>query len=617
MSAQPSLTTLPGCEPTQTIVGSFWDNVDRHPGSVALRHRAERQWVSMTWAEYGGEVRSVANGLRAIGVGTGDRVAIVSDNRVEWHVADIAVMSIGAISVPIYPTNSPAQILHALIDSGSVAVVIDTGEQLAKLETIRPSLANLRHVIALDPVDDASVSTWRDMHKPGIDSDARDVATLDAVATIVYTSGTTGTAKGAALTHRNIAFTVGSIMSVVNVGGDDRFVSFLPLSHIAERVVSHFGQIAGGAETWFARSLATVAEDLHDCRPTIFFAVPRIWEKLRAAIEEQATTRAVVERMALGRYLTVGAARRNGQQTGVVASAVKAAEWAVLDRFVGAAVRRKLGLDKARMLVSGAAPIGPALLRWFAGIGLPIVQAYGQTEDCGPVTLGDSPVVHDAHIGSVGRALPGVQLSIGGDGELLVRGACVCAGYWNNPVATTELVDGDGWMHTGDLGRIDTDGSVWIVGRKKDLIVMANGHKVVPEELEARLRVDSLVLEAVIVGEGRPYLAALITLNPQQLAVWAKAHHKLYGPEDLASDGDVRAAIAAVIDGANNEVARSETIKRFRILPSPFTAADGELTPTAKVKRNVVIQRNAALIDEMYANSEAPRLFVDQAGPTV
>ena len=603
MSTRASQTAPTVGEPTQTIVGSFWSNVDRNPGGVALRHRVAGEWVSTTWAQYGSEVRMVANGLRNLGIAPGDRVAILCDNRVEWHVTDVAVMSIGAISVPIYQTNSAAQVQHALTDSGSCAVVLDTCEQLAKLQTVLPELAGLRHVVAIDPVAETSVGSFAELHRAGTDGDDRDVSRLDDVATIVYTSGTTGTAKGAAITHRNIAFTVSSVISLVHVNGDDRFISFLPLSHIAERVMSHFGQIASGAETWFAGSLATVADDLRQCRPTIFFGVPRIWEKFRDAIEAQVTTQSLLERTALRCYLGVSDARQGSRHRGPLASAVMTVEWEIMNRLVGGAVRRKLGLDQARMLVSGAAPINAALLRWFAGIGLAIAQVYGQTEDCGPVTLTTPADMNATTLGSVGHALPGMQLSIGGDGELLVRGLCVCAGYWNNPVATAELIDSDGWMHTGDLGRIDPDGSVWIVGRKKDLIVMVNGHKVVPAELESRLQVDPLVLDAVIVGEGRPYLAALITLNPQQLALWAMARDKPNQAETLAHDGDVRATISAVIDRVNRDVARSETIKRFRILPSPFTAAEGELTPTAKVKRNVVVQHNATLIDDMYASS--------------
>jgi long-chain acyl-CoA synthetase len=352
-----------------------------------------------------------------------------------------------------------------------------------------------------------------------------------------------------------------------------------------------------------------VAEDLHDCRPTIFFAVPRIWEKLRDAIVDQTAARSLVQRSVLQRYLAISDARANDTRDGGWMTRAMDAEWKVLDATVGSVLRRKLGLDRARILVSGAAPIPTSLLTWFDGIGLQIGEAYGQTEDCGPVTLGLRGPAGGGGLrrGSVGKPLPGVEIAIADDDEVLVRAGSVCRGYWANSRDTADLIDRDGWMHTGDLGKVDRDGYVWVTGRKKDLIVMSAGHKVAPQDLEMHLRSEPLVLDAVVAGEGRPYLCALVTLNPQQLAQWAQSHHKLYSLEALAHDPDVHASIAGSIERVNHEVARAETIKRFRILPTPFTADEGELTPTAKVKRNVVISKNSELIEQMYAAPENER----------
>ena len=434
--------------------------------------------------------------------------------------------------------------------------------------------------------------------------DRVDESSLTDAATIVYTSGTTGSPKGAVLTHANIAFTVKAVTSVVSVGPPDRFLSFLPLSHIAERIVSHFGQIAAGCETWFARSLATVAEDMYRCRPTIFFAVPRIWEKLRDAIIEESERRHRVQRMALARFIALGTARARAQAAGSPIDAFREVQWRLLNRVVGTAVRRKLGLDAARVLVSGAAPISSSLVGWFQGIGLPIGEVYGQTEDCGPATVHAPPITGSAanHVGSVGRSLPGIEVRAGSDGEILIRGGSVSPGYWHNPSATADLIDVDGWMHSGDLGRIDDDGYLWITGRKKDLIINAAGHNIAPQPIETRLGNEPLILSAVVVGDRHPYLAALITLDPQQLAGWAERHHKRFDLEALAQDPDVHAAVDEAIQRVNAEVARVEGIKRFRILPAPFAAATGELTPTLKVKRNVVIAKYSALVDEMYAD---------------
>ena len=601
----------------RTIVGTFWRNVEERGDHVALRHYAHDVWQTLTWRQYGEEVSEIAAGLRALGVVAGDRVAILADNRVEWHVIDVATLALGAISVPIYQTDAPAQVRHILNDSGACAVFVDSVEQAAKVETIRAEVPALRNLVSLIPGvhSSAEVTTWAELQNLGRKQPGNGVSVdetrPDSVATIVYTSGTTGPPKGVMLTHANIMFTVQSVMSVVAVAPSDRFLSFLPLSHIAERVVSHFGQIAGASETWFARSLATVAADLHACRPTIFFAVPRVWEKLRDAIVEQSASRHGVERAVVQRYIDIGTALT--KQHGL-----RYTEWKVLDRTVGRILRRKLGLDQAKVLISGAAPISPALLRWFAGLGLPIGEVYGQTEDCGPATVGllVKGVRGSLRVGSVGKPLPGVEVSIAADEEVLVRGGSVCAGYWRNDAETTELLSTDGWMHTGDLGRIDHDGYLWITGRKKDIIVMVAGHKVAPQALETELRADPLVLDAVVLGDNRPYITALVTLNPQALSTWAEQHHKMFSLEALADDPDVHESISATINRVNVGLARSEQIKRFHVLPTAFTAASGELTPTSKVKRNAVLRHHSDLIDQMYAANGADRTWVKESRPS-
>jgi long-chain acyl-CoA synthetase len=599
-----------------TIVGTFWRNVEQRADEVALRRCVHDVWQTLTWGQYGDQVGEIAAGLRALGIVAGDRVGILADNRVEWHVVDLATLALGAISVPIYQTDAPAQVRHILNDSGARAVFVDSVEQAAKVETIRGEVPALQHLVSLIPGvhSSAEVTTWGELQNLGRQQAGNgasvDETRPDGVATIVYTSGTTGPPKGVMLTHANIMFTVQSVLSVVAVGPSDRFLSFLPLSHIAERVVSHFGQIAGASETWFARSLATVATDLNACRPTIFFAVPRVWEKLRDAIIEQSASRHGPERVVVQRYIDIGTTLT--KQHGL-----RYAEWKALDQTVGRILRHKLGLDQARVLISGAAPISPALLRWFAGLGLPIGEAYGQTEDCGPATVGlyVKGVPGSLRVGSVGKPLPGVEVIIAADEEVLVRGGSVCAGYWRNDAASAELLSSEGWMHTGDLGRIDHDGYLWITGRKKDIIVMVAGHKVAPQALETELRADPLVLDAVVLGDNRPYITALITLNPQALATWAEQHHKLFSLEALASDTDVQESISATIDRVNAGLARSEQIKRFHILPTSFTAASGELTPTSKVKRNVVLRHHSDVVDQMYAANGADRAFVKESRP--
>jgi long-chain acyl-CoA synthetase len=590
-----------------TIVHRFWATVDRLSSRSALRRRgADGTWTSLSWADYGAFVRRAAAGLIDLGVQAGDRVGIMADNRVEWHVSDLAVLSVGAVSVPVYQTSSPAQAAQVLGDAGAVACFVDDADRLAKLRAARADLPGLRDVVLFDGPADDGVLTMDELLARGERALARvaglvgeriDAIRPDGDATIVYTSGTTGPPKGAVLTHANIVFTVDAVTEVASVNCWDRFFSFLPLSHIAERIVSHFGQVHAGGETWFARSMATVAEDLHDCRPTVFFAVPRVWEKLHEAVLARTAHARGGTKVAIDRYFAVG--------EGHVATSLHEhshpldeIQWRTLDRFVGTKIRDGLGLDQARLLVSGAAPIDPSLLRWFHGVGLPITEVYGQTEDCGPATL--NPPGH-ARIGTVGPPLPRVEIRIADDGEVLVRGGNVCRGYWNNDAATAALLEADGWMHTGDLGALDPDGWLRITGRKKDLIITSSGQNVAPQMIETRLRAEPLVGHVVVVGERRPYLTALVSLDPQPLARWAHEHHRLFDPELLAHDPAVVAEIGAAIERVNTNHARIEGIKRFRILPHELTMERGEMTPTMKVKRHVVLERYDSLISEMYA----------------
>lgn len=600
-----------------SIVAAFWSATERWGNRPALRshqngEEGDRPWKILTWADYGEAVEEVMGGLAALGVTRGDRVAVLTDNRPEWHIADVATMSLGAISVPIYQTSPASQVSYVLGHSGAAVVVVDSHEQAAKVLQVRGELPELRRLVIVDCADagpDAPFTmTWarlREMGRehigshPTLRDDAVAAVQPADVATLVYTSGTTGPPKGAMLTHASIAFTLRSLTTVVPIGPDDRFLSFLPLSHIAERMVSHFGQIGSGGETWFARSLTTVPDDLLACRPTIFFAVPRVWEKFREKITEHMTHVHGLQGALAHEYMRLAevvAAHRTG--TGH-ASFTTLMEYDVLDKVVGAKIRSSLGMDKVRILSSGAAPISPDLLRWFHGIGLPVGEVYGQTEDCGPATVNPPD---DIRIGTVGPPIPGLELRIAADGEILVRGGSVCAGYWRNPQATAELIEPDGWMHTGDVGTLDDSGYVTITDRKKDLIITAAGQNVAPQQIETRLREEPLIAQPVVIGDGRKYLTALITLDSTELSTWAHHHHKLFDPEQLARDPEVRDAVARAIERVNAEFARVEGIKRFRVLPHEFTVAAGQLTPTLKVRRRSVVEQHAALIEEMYAD---------------
>ncbi len=602
---------MPDQPPGTSIVDVFWRNAERYGPRPAFRRRRGGEWETLTWDDYARGVGNVAGGLIRLGTRPGDRIGILSTNRFEWHVADLGILAAGAATVPVYPTNSSSQVAYVLGHSGCRFLFVEDFDQLSKVLLRREELPDLERVFVFERgegLDHEFIGDLGDLddlaedelaEHPTVIEDRAAAITPTDMATIVYTSGTTGQPKGAVLSHGNITANITNITSVVPVGPDDRFLSFLPLSHVAERTVSDFGQVLAGGETWFAESLSTVARDLLSCRPTIFFAVPRVWEKFREGVREKVDELAPPQRMLARRYLDLAA--RTGRVTGAGAplSILEVGQYRVLDLAVGRTIRSELGLDQARFLVSAAAPIHPDLLRWFHGIGLPVAEVYGQTENGGVSTINPPGAVR---IGTVGRAVPGVELTVADDDELLVRGANVTVGYYHQPDATAELVDPDGWMHTGDLGTIDADGYLTIIGRKKDLIINASGKNISPQEIETRLRYEPLISQAVVVGDGRPYLTALLTLDAEALHEWATTHGRTGASvEDLACDPEVLEEVGESVERVNLEHARVEGIKRWHVLPQDLTVAGGELTPTMKVKRNAVADRHADVIDSLYA----------------
>ncbi|HEY7134922.1 MAG TPA: long-chain fatty acid--CoA ligase [Acidimicrobiia bacterium] len=597
-------------ETSHTIVDVFRRQVRDRASAPALRRNVDGRWETITWAEYGEIVGEITAGLVALGVEPGDRVGLLSQNRVEWVEADVGVIAAGAVTVPVYPTSAASQVAYVLSHSGARVAFVENDEQLGKIFEQRDALPALERVVVFGSdeirLDDPFVMTLDELREIGGDLLQRDPRVVDDRAagvrgedlvTLVYTSGTTGPPKGAMLTHRNVTATIDSILQVISIGPDDRFLSYLPLSHIAERTTSHFGQIVSGGETWFARSIGTIAEDLPACRPTVFFAVPRVWEKFRDALLREIDHQHGPRRMLADWYLALGPGWVAEHQGGPLQSLPKKSTYLALDRVVGATIRRTVGLDAARILVSAAAPVHPDLLRWLHGIGLPVIEVYGQTEDCGPTTMNPPEA---ARIGTVGPPLPDVDVRLADDGEVLVKGPNVCAGYFNNPEGTAELIDADGWMHSGDVGRFD-GAYLMITDRKKDLIITAHGKNIAPQEIETRLKYEPLISQAVVIGEGRPYLTALITLDPDETARWCGERGKPREPEALAWDAELRDEIEAAVDRTNAELSHVETIRKWRILPQDFTIAAGELTPTLKVRRAIVAEHYAGVIEEMYA----------------
>ena len=494
--------------------------------------------------------------------------------------------------------------------------MLDSAAQMAKIDGSLPGLKTLERIVEFKndgqdnqgtggaPCTTAFASPklglhrWSDVLVMGATALSNDPLQIERhssairgidIASIVYTSGTTGPPKGVMLSHDNISATVQMIRAAIEIGPADRFLSYLPLSHIAERVVSHFGHIASGGETWFARSVSTVGEDLVACRPTLFFAVPRVWEKIRTSLELKFAQTHGLQRVLIDKFRALADAPGD--------SRVAALERAALDRTVGHQIRHSLGLDHANGLFSGAAPIDPELFRWLAGVGLHVGEVYGQTEVCGPTTIS---LPGRVKIGTVGPPLPGIEVGIALDHEVLVRGPNVTSGYFLNEAATTELIDADGWMHSGDLGDVTEDGYLQITGRKKDLMKTAGGKYIAPQELELRLRSCRFISNAVVIAEGRPYVTALLTLDAEAVSPWAIHHNKPASIEALANDPDVAAEVAGQVATVNVAMSHAEQVKKWVLLSRELTLDAGEMTPTLKVIRPVVMDHFSEVIDRMY-----------------
>ncbi len=606
---------------TRLLLDMFADHVRDHADRTAMRVHRSSGWESISWGAYGRMVNELAAALIDGGIEAGDRVSVLSSNRPEWHAADLATMAIGAVTVPLYPTAAGPQLAYLLGHSRSRLCFVENQQQLDRLAEHFADLPALERIVLFDAASDEAIDkvpfnpkarpetlSFKQFLLRGraeraggdvIDSRSAAIKASD-IATIVYTSGTTGPPRGAEITHANLMATVAMITSVLPLGPDDRFLSFLPLSHIAERIVSHVGQIVSGGETWFARSISSVAEDLLACRPTIFFAVPRVWEKMRDSLSVRLRGLPLPLRLAIGQQQRVADRCEAVAQTDRSPALTDQVQRVLFDRTIGHGIRRRVGLDQSRLLLSGAAPINDELVRWLHEVGITVGQVYGQTEVCGPTTMSRPGRVR---IGTVGSPLPGEEVVIAGDGEVLVRGPNVCRGYFEDDAKTAELIDAEHWLHTGDIGAFDREGNLRITGRKKDLIATSHGKKIAPQEIENRLRSNRIISQAVVIGEGRPYLVALVTIDADALSDWALQHNKPLSSEFLASDPGFRREIDRAFSRVNAEFSSAEQVKKWTVLERDFTVEAGELTPTLKVVRPVVSQHYAERIDELYAHA--------------
>ena len=571
---------------------------DSQPQAVALRRRSDDgRWRDVTAGTFRDEVAALAKGLVAAGVEPGERIGLMSRTRYEWTLIDYAIWSAGAVTVPVYETSSAEQVEWILGDSGARAVFAETAAHASLIGGVRSRLPGLRELWEIDGLDKitAGGTGVSDEQLAG----QRAARTADDLATIIYTSGTTGRPKGCELTHRNLLADVrnavaGALPEVFEIEGGSTLL-FLPLAHSFARIIQ-VGCLESGAILGHWPDASKLADGLPEFRPTFLLAVPRVFEKVFNSAQQQAAASGVKRRI-FQASVDAAVAWSRSLDAGGPGPGVRLRH-GLFDRLVYAKLRDAVG-GRVQYAVSGGAPLGERLGHFFRGVGLTVLEGYGLTETSAAAVV-NKPTRNK--IGTVGQPLPGVSLRIAEDGEILIKGPNVFAGYWQNKAATADTMDGEGWLLTGDLGELDDEGFLRVTGRKKELIVTAGGKNVAPAVLEDRLRAHPLISQCLVVGDGRPFIAVLITLDSEALEHWKKQHSKPAAATvaDLAADPDLTAEIQAAVDDANQAVSRAESIRKFRVLDVDFTEENGYLTPSLKVRRGVVVKDFAAEIDALY-----------------
>ena len=583
-----------------TVPALFQQTAALRPDAPALFFKAGQRWIAINWREYARAVNRLGNALLGESLQPQDRVAIWSANRPEWQITDLAILHAGLATVAIYQTLAPDQVKYLLNHSESKVLVVDERKYLDQVIGMRRELPQLQRVILIEgdaPELEEWVISWEKAlrrgddfgrGRPGMLTSRWQALEPDDTASLIYTSGTTGLPKAAILTHRNLTWTATATLQCFRGDANDRVVSYLPLSHILERVVSHLRQLCTGCQVYFCPTVDKVMEAVHDVHPTYFTSVPRLWEKIYAGIREKMDRVRGPRRLIRDWALLIGARRTAAYERGNAPSPLVRWQWSLADRLVFRGIRETLGFDKIQICISGSAAVAPDMLRFFYGLGIEILEGYGLTETTAPATFNRPG---KARFGTVGQPLPGVEIRIASDGEILVKGGNVFAGYYKDPRATHEDL-ADGWLKTGDIGELDRDGYLKITDRKKDLFKTSGGKYVAPGAMETQLRNSRGIAQAVVLGDGRPFVAALITLDRDT----AEGQR---GPNDPGARRLVDEAVAAV----NRGLSHPEQIKKWTILDGDFLVGD-ELTPKMSVKRKRILEKYGREIEALYAEKK-------------
>ena len=589
----------------RTLCDLYMDAVTKRARPDMFRHKVGETWQDISTQEMHRAVVEVSQGLVSLGIEAGDRIALLSENRIEWAMLDLAALCCGAAIVPVYPSLLPAQIDYILRDASVTALACATPEQLERTGPLCAKLPSIRLRIAFEPTSQDGALPFSQLRASGAAYASQHPGDFDArwrriepgrLATIIYTSGTTGDPKGVLLTHDNLTRNVIATLDTIQVHPTDSCLSFLPLSHIFERVGGFYIMLYAGVSIAYAESFDRVAVNLGEIRPTIMVAVPRFYEKIHARAQNAAAQSGAL-RHAIFRWAErVGSDYARKQLAGKPLSLSLRVRKFVADRLVFRKLRARTG-GRLRIFVSGGAPLSSEISEFFQAAGLPILEGYGLTETSPIITVNS---FQHRRAGSVGRPIPGVQVTIAEDGEILTRSASVMQGYSGKPEATAAAII-DGWFHTGDIGHLDADGFLFITDRKKDLLVTAGGKNVAPQPIESALKADKYVTEAVVIGDRRKYLTALIVPNFESLSQYARRHGvSETGRRVLVQHPTIQSLMQHVVDKVNTQLPSFEQIKYFRLLDHELSLETGDLTPSMKVRRKVVVAKYASLIDAMY-----------------
>jgi long-chain acyl-CoA synthetase len=581
--------------PTGSLSDPVWANASSHPDTAVFSRRVEGGWLDISAAEFARQVTGVAKGLIAAGVKHGDRVALLSATRYEWTLIDYAIWTIGAVTVPIYETSSASQVQWILTDSDAVVAIAENAAHGAVVESARPEAPHLQEVwqIEASAVEELTV-LGQEISDTEFDKRRTAVVPSD-LATLIYTSGTTGRPKGCKISHSNFLAELGPAVKILDglfeVNGASTLL-FLPLAHVFARIIQ-VGCVMKMVKVGHTADVKNLVPDLGEFKPTFILSVPRVFEKVFNSASQKAHSDGK------GKIFDAAAdtaiAYSQAQDKGGASFGLKA-KHALFDRLVYSKLRNVLG-GQVQYAVSGGAPLGDRLGHFFRGIGVPVLEGYGLTETTAALSVN---LPDDIRIGTVGRPLPGVSVAVADDGELLFKGGQVMQGYWKNDEATAAAIDADGWFHTGDLGEFDVDGFIKITGRKKEILVTAGGKNVAPTVLEDQIRLHPLVSQCMVVGDGKPFIAALITIDPETIVPWATERGKPTDVASLTTDEDLIAEIQKAVDEANGSVSKAEGIKKFHILETDWTQESGELSLKLSLRRHIVMKNHEADVEALY-----------------